>query len=290
LFSVIYYITERCQDGWFKGINQRSQKSGVFPGNYVAPMRTRPSSSESASRKSSQPVTANAVTPAGGSGQHTKSSTAAIITNLPELPPRNNNDTNSGVVESTGSSLWLFSRKSGSTDKSNQKSGEHSKSPASSTATKDSSAKSLMKKLTNMKRSKSPTTFDNPSFEDTSLILPSNSKSVAAPASSHPIHVRSGSCPSQLLQNLDQQHAQYFGSQRVKQKERPSMHNARTSNDHEVAASNLRAKTNGGQHVATANYQLTAMFHRKSQSLDANTIAQQMDGTAAAKSKSSGQR
>ncbi|XP_011876297.1 PREDICTED: SH3 domain-containing RING finger protein 3 isoform X3 [Vollenhovia emeryi] len=33
----IYMVTERCQDGWFKGTSNRTQKCGVFPGNYVAP-------------------------------------------------------------------------------------------------------------------------------------------------------------------------------------------------------------------------------------------------------------
>lgn len=35
----VYTVTERCQDGWFKGTANRSQKCGVFPGNYVAPAK-----------------------------------------------------------------------------------------------------------------------------------------------------------------------------------------------------------------------------------------------------------
>lgn len=35
----IYMVTERCQDGWFKGTSNRTQKCGVFPGNYVAPAK-----------------------------------------------------------------------------------------------------------------------------------------------------------------------------------------------------------------------------------------------------------
>lgn len=31
----IYFVTERCLDGWFKGTSNRTQKCGVFPGNYV---------------------------------------------------------------------------------------------------------------------------------------------------------------------------------------------------------------------------------------------------------------
>lgn len=37
--GAIYTVTERCQDGWFKGTSSRAQKCGVFPGNYVAPIR-----------------------------------------------------------------------------------------------------------------------------------------------------------------------------------------------------------------------------------------------------------
>ncbi|KAK2585557.1 hypothetical protein KPH14_010195 [Odynerus spinipes] len=35
----VYMVTERCQDGWFKGTSNRTQKCGVFPGNYVAPAK-----------------------------------------------------------------------------------------------------------------------------------------------------------------------------------------------------------------------------------------------------------
>ena len=34
-----YSVTEKCQDGWYKGVCLRSGKSGVFPGNYVQPVK-----------------------------------------------------------------------------------------------------------------------------------------------------------------------------------------------------------------------------------------------------------
>lgn len=37
--GAVYMVTERCQDGWFKGTSNRTQKCGVFPGNYVAPAK-----------------------------------------------------------------------------------------------------------------------------------------------------------------------------------------------------------------------------------------------------------
>ncbi|KAK9870040.1 hypothetical protein WA026_006135 [Henosepilachna vigintioctopunctata] len=35
----IYMVTDRCQDGWYKGTSNRTQKCGVFPGNYVSTTR-----------------------------------------------------------------------------------------------------------------------------------------------------------------------------------------------------------------------------------------------------------
>uniref|UniRef100_A0A8C9WGE4 RING-type E3 ubiquitin transferase n=1 Tax=Scleropages formosus TaxID=113540 RepID=A0A8C9WGE4_SCLFO len=34
----MYRVTEKCQDGWFKGTSLRNGASGVFPGNYVTPV------------------------------------------------------------------------------------------------------------------------------------------------------------------------------------------------------------------------------------------------------------
>ncbi|XP_008152328.2 E3 ubiquitin-protein ligase SH3RF3 [Eptesicus fuscus] len=39
----MYYVLEKCQDGWFKGTSLRSGLSGVFPGNYVTPASRAPS-------------------------------------------------------------------------------------------------------------------------------------------------------------------------------------------------------------------------------------------------------
>ncbi|NWJ02289.1 SH3R3 ligase, partial [Crypturellus undulatus] len=38
----MYRVTEKCQDGWFKGTSLRSGMSGVFPGNYVTPVSRVP--------------------------------------------------------------------------------------------------------------------------------------------------------------------------------------------------------------------------------------------------------
>ncbi|KAJ8012997.1 hypothetical protein DPEC_G00048710 [Dallia pectoralis] len=38
----LYRVTEKCQDGWFKGTSLRTPASGVFPGNYVTPVSRAP--------------------------------------------------------------------------------------------------------------------------------------------------------------------------------------------------------------------------------------------------------
>uniref|UniRef100_A0A8C6WG65 RING-type E3 ubiquitin transferase n=1 Tax=Neogobius melanostomus TaxID=47308 RepID=A0A8C6WG65_9GOBI len=40
----MYRVTEKCQDGWFKGTSLRTAASGVFPGNYVTPVSSAQSS------------------------------------------------------------------------------------------------------------------------------------------------------------------------------------------------------------------------------------------------------
>lgn len=40
--GALYTVSEKCQDGWFKGSSVRTQKVGVFPGNYVQAVRSQP--------------------------------------------------------------------------------------------------------------------------------------------------------------------------------------------------------------------------------------------------------
>lgn len=262
----VYYVSERCQDGWFKGTN-RSQKSGVFPGNYVTPLRALHAMSGGAVGAASK----------RHSGHFTSSNEANNGTHVPpELPPR------SRVSDTSGSSsVWskplgqhveaLFGRKS--SNNSSHSSSTHNKSDSNShsnvsnkkdpnivsTTSSSSSTVSLIKRITNIKRSKSPVnssapsySMDNPVFEDiagASATPPLASNKRNTIHLSHPVHVRSGSCPSQLLQSLPidinatqstngvsgtanttknvdaHGNASYmFGSQRVKgHKERPTL-------------------------------------------------------------------
>ncbi|KAL4709234.1 hypothetical protein ACJJTC_010534 [Scirpophaga incertulas] len=118
-----------------------------------------------------------------------------------------------------------------------EKSKEKSKAEKSSY----SSGVSLMKRLAAMKKCKSPPpggySMDNPVFEDgpgTSLVL-------NLPAHHQPVHVRSGSCPSQLLRSLP-----------APERPRPAKERHPPAPTHRSAASESPWQTQ----------------HRKSQSLD----------------------
>ncbi|XP_063700116.1 E3 ubiquitin-protein ligase SH3RF1 [Culicoides brevitarsis] len=302
----VYYVLDKCQDGWFKGVN-RQQKSGVFPGNYVAPIRTRATDNSSGNSHSSnqkgQPIFIS------------RDNYQKTLQPPPDLPPRNN------AQQSTGSSLsnWsktlhmdsLFSRKSNENSLTQDpspnvslNSSNESQNRSATKEKKDSTAMSFVKRLT--KRSKSPSTstgaysMDNPVFEDSSVSGPTTSAGGAKNIHlSHPVHVRSGSCPSQLLQNIpmdvinqaNQGSGPFvYGSQRIKgHKERPSMAHLRTNVDLTISAANNRlrnAQTSNQSSmmsvsatqaatpssVVTANNPSSNHHHRKSQSLDASSL------------------
>lgn len=350
----IYYVTERCKDGWLKG-NNRSKKVGVFPGNYVVPIsRSREnniihSSQHQQRLQQSQNTTTN-------SGP---SSVPGLISNHPnaghvppELPPRNNSPSSSTAIwmKQLGPIDSIFNRKTNQTSNNNQiknstthssqnSAGNNTKSNEltgstnhalnnnnnTSNAAKDkkecSSAVSLMKRLTNIKRSKSPTnplafSMDNPVFEDTPSTMPSI---ITTPSSSskhsiqiaHPVHVRSGSCPSQLLQNLPKDNSSsnshadkdtgsssfLFGSKRIKpHKERPSLQELRSNTSD--ASVNSKSNSAGGPSISRLNQngthggggaihsnKISSSYHRKSQSLDATTISSQLNGGTPSKTK-----
>ncbi|XP_058116425.1 E3 ubiquitin-protein ligase SH3RF3 [Anopheles ziemanni] len=260
----IYYVTERCQDGWFKGTNWQ-KKSGVFPGNYVQIYKGREgaaSGGRNANANSSgklnnvsSPHSGSSAANGGGGGSAGamnnspnggSSSPLQLPLQLPELPPRNTNQQQQQQQQQQGMKYIesIFGRQSsldvGGGGSPSNDTPQHTTTgsdaatttpPSSAAATgkvkKDSSAVSLMKRLTNMKRSKSPTgcsggtanpayTSDGSLFEETAgnggggKSSPSGSPaSGAGPVAKpnfqqivNPVHVRSGSCPSQLLQNL----------------------------------------------------------------------------------------
>ncbi|XP_053616337.1 E3 ubiquitin-protein ligase SH3RF3 isoform X2 [Plodia interpunctella] len=184
--GLIYTVTERCRDGWYKGCGARSQRCGVFPGNYVRHCKTA--------------VTTSSVKP---SAPATPPAAAAGALPAPDAPPRALISAEQGQpLPFSWNSLTPMNQLQQTTPRS-EKSKEKSKAEKSSIST----GVSLMKKLAAMKKCKSPPpaaySVDNPVFED-------------APGPSHPVHVRSGSCPSQLLRALPQ-------TERIRHKQRPAL-------------------------------------------------------------------
>ncbi|CAG0889285.1 unnamed protein product [Cyprideis torosa] len=74
----LYTVTEKCMDGWFRGTAVRTKKSGVFPGNYVKPVRSPPQA-----RHSAPPPSVGSAAPS--LGQQTASSSSSL---WDPLPPR----------------------------------------------------------------------------------------------------------------------------------------------------------------------------------------------------------
>lgn len=348
----VYTVTERCQDGWFKGTSNRTQKSGVFPGNYVAFVKSIPGAQQQLRSVPRAGVNANTPTRSASSGAvspHTSAAAAASSSTTspspvsytrerkpnssspqtsslrqqqtgsdpPTLPPRSvspaQSSTTAGAVSwhSHGSNLTPSeaTRTTPSTSpqapptqgtQSSPQSSQSSVSPSSASSApsttpvgtplktpsekvkekKERGSVSLMRRLTNMKKSKSPPppySMDNPVFEDGSVVgTPSHNVQPA-----HPVHVRSGSCPSQLLQlpqpeSLSQQSqpqhhravaaaagasAAAGGSQRLRHKERPN-----------VVVTNFALSGRSGDGVAAAaSSQTPSSHHRKSNSLDAGS-------------------
>ncbi|XP_053974764.1 E3 ubiquitin-protein ligase SH3RF3-like isoform X1 [Hylaeus volcanicus] len=337
----IYMVMERCQDGWFKGTSNRTQKCGVFPGNYVAPAKCQrslcrgppntgqhqnfPSSTESRitliytknKRPTPQPynprtllppeLPPRAISPSSvvSSSWHGQSQTQSQEKSPPRHSEQNpvnplgrshsavmssnisspgkqvtlpqsltttttisgiSNSSSIATVAATSSIVTEMNRSPNSTLRAVA-------SPSSAPATAATASKntekqkekkdkcvSLMRRLTNIKKSKSPppTTYsmDNPVFDDGNSI--------------NPVHVRSGSCPSQLLQvgatqelNASNNHhrlcpgsvqGHVTSSQRLKYKERPSL-----------PVSILQRSSESGGMVCTT----VGNHHRKSNSLDA---------------------
>ncbi|OAD57623.1 SH3 domain-containing RING finger protein 3 [Eufriesea mexicana] len=315
----IYMVTERCQDGWFKGTSNRTQKCqrGLCRGlpntgqhqNLLS--STSQNSTESritatyTKNKGSVPQPYNsrtllppelpprAISPSFmvSSSWHGQSQTQ----NQESSPPRYKEQNSANPLgPSPGKQITLpQSLMTTTTITSINNSGpavtgaassimnEMNKSPNSilhavaspSSAASISVSKntekqrekkdkcvSLMRRLTNIKKSKSPppTTYsmDNPVFEDSNSI--------------NPVHVRSGSCPSQLLQvgatqelNASNNHhrlcpgsvqGHVTSSQRLKYKERPSL-----------PVSILQRSNESGGMACTP----IGNHHRKSNSLDA---------------------
>ncbi|CAG9571646.1 unnamed protein product [Danaus chrysippus] len=169
----IYTVSERCRDGWYKGCCERSCRGGVFPGNYVAPLAatTAPTTTTTRPRHEKSVTSSAKPTPC--------SQGASNVLAPPDAPPRATSPTITGQpLTYPWSSPIQHQQNTPRPDKSKEK----SKAEKSL-----STGVSLMKRLTAMKKCKSPPpvgySMDNPVFDDgpgTSLMP-------------HPVHVRRGS-------------------------------------------------------------------------------------------------
>ncbi|KAK2712359.1 E3 ubiquitin-protein ligase SH3RF1-like isoform X2 [Artemia franciscana] len=102
----LYNVIERCRDGWFIGESIRSRQTGVFPGNYVQPLRNRNGTlnstaprdfiqkSPTAIQQENTPQMGNS-SPIVAPPKHNRRHTTALVpngrrgkVNAPELPPR----------------------------------------------------------------------------------------------------------------------------------------------------------------------------------------------------------
>ena len=81
--GALYTVSEKCQDGWFKGSSVRTQKIGVFPGNYVQAVRSQPHPQITPP----QPVTIPSPAPQTIAASSVRTSTGAVLP-PPKLPPR----------------------------------------------------------------------------------------------------------------------------------------------------------------------------------------------------------
>jgi len=248
--GALYTVSEKCQDGWFKGSSVRTQKIGVFPGNYVQAVRSQPHphphphvnpTSTVMSQSTPSPcvplsrtnnphpppkLPPRALSPSsgsvlsvnnvpstykagGGGGGGTSSSAsvpAAVVARLattpapaPALSPRATMLINPPPNMVVGAAEAVSSVSISSVSSSVSSSPPiPPQVPVESKKDKDKPGVSLMKRLTSRKKSSPPLlhpySIDNPVFEDGYFCKPS----LAPPAA--PVHVRSGSCPSQLLQ------------------------------------------------------------------------------------------
>nr|XP_033334248.1 E3 ubiquitin-protein ligase SH3RF3 isoform X1 [Megalopta genalis] len=337
----IYMVTERCQDGWFKGTSNRTQKCGVFPGNYVTPAKCQRSLCRgtqntgqhqnvpsSTGQNGSEPRVTVTYTKSKGSAPQFYNSRTLLPPELPpraispspmvssswhgqsqnqeKSPPRQTEQTSvnplgrshsavmssnisspgkqmilppsvttsttltginsSNIIATASSTITEMNRSPNSTlrivaSPSSASAAAAAVPPKSTEKQKEKKDKcvSLMRRFAYIKKSKSPPpatySMDNPVFDDGNSI--------------NPVHVRSGSCPSQLLQvgatqelnASNNRHRLYpdfllehvTSSQRLKYKERPSL----------PVSILQRSSETGGMMCTIGNH------HRKCNSLDA---------------------
>ncbi|KAI4462926.1 sh3 domain-containing [Holotrichia oblita] len=230
----IYMVTERCQDGWFKGTSNRTQKCGVFPGNYVTLARGTPRSPQSSTTRTGDNNDGKGATNYSSKSGKAYNPTKQLSNLPPELPPRS---ASPACSTNTISSSWH-----GQQDNAAIALGRSSSAIMSSVTVQSMSPANNVGKSADKKEA-CATTRKNRKCK----------------------HWRytgdwSGSCPSQLLQQVQpsSDHRIYAStSQRLKHKERPSL---------------LAQTTRTGDNpTGSSGSSPDIHHHRKSNSLDAGS-------------------
>uniref|UniRef100_A0A1A9WDT5 RING-type E3 ubiquitin transferase n=1 Tax=Glossina brevipalpis TaxID=37001 RepID=A0A1A9WDT5_9MUSC len=315
----VYIVTERCLDGWFKGKNWKGI-SGVFPGNYVTPLRARDQQQLMHGWKFGPPASTTNSVNQNNSLIAPSSASASIMTQQQQLPSNCRNsmrhDLENLQARVTVANLTphqilppdlpprhlTLSPKGQTSNNNNTK--EHKEEKAvkqkhittgcistssSSGSSGSTTATGLKKFLTHIKtRSKSPSSSvsttqkqkqkaqspANPTPPSTMALKQKN----AQPNTLTPVHVRSGSCPSQLLQNLssDRINCQQINEQQPQQPQQPLTSQISPTNAQRLKANN-KNRTN----------QLTKpTIDSTLRSIYANQLQQQWSATAASSSQS----
>lgn len=196
-----YYITEKCQDGWCRGYSAENPFiNGMFPGNYLMPiimfqlMLARRAMALNQQQSSNQQTAQLPENNQNHGQKHNACYTNPIVMTVPncppELPPRNIN-INRGVAP-----------KQSPVD---QKKKEEQKIPPKKETMSDMFKKQWSKynKRSHPAESSGEDcvdgsfSMDNPVFED--LPSPQHQKPINKNLiDTKPVHMRSGSCPSQL--------------------------------------------------------------------------------------------
>ncbi|XP_059484561.1 E3 ubiquitin-protein ligase SH3RF3 [Neocloeon triangulifer] len=230
--GVLYNVTEICQDGWFKGTSRTTNKSGVFPGNYVSLPKTpgangpgnqsspHPSNKTKHSRPQVPAKMGSNTDPSGTvtarPAQIKNSATSPLEPHNvqsnacvpPGPPPRSTSP--SSHIHGLSSNLWhspakpslcspeVMERTVSTTVAPSNISPLRNQTPVEKIRDKKSLGSGLMRRLVTIKNSKSPPasafSIDNPVFEDnTRSANLLNDESPAIVESVASIHSRSSS-------------------------------------------------------------------------------------------------
>ncbi|XP_003744319.1 E3 ubiquitin-protein ligase SH3RF1 [Galendromus occidentalis] len=111
----VYTVSEKCQDGWFKGSSLKNGGQGVFPGNYVQPaVKSAPSANSSSSSTTSTYYQLSAVgasnSGGGGGGQLLSGPNSMCISPMrPRSNPQLPLTSLYGINSRTSASEWPLS-------------------------------------------------------------------------------------------------------------------------------------------------------------------------------------